>query len=53
MADEFLKLPAADQREVINAAAPQLGILPAVAEKETFKTRQSECRVIGQTCQCS
>ncbi len=36
MADEFLKLPAADQREVINAAAPQLGILPAVAEKNVW-----------------
>ena len=36
MADEFLKLPSADQREVINAAAPELGILPAVAEKDVW-----------------
>jgi hypothetical protein len=36
MADEFLKLPPADQREVITAAAPQLGILPAVAEKDVW-----------------
>lgn len=36
MADEFLKLSPADQREVINAAAPLLGILPAVAEKDVW-----------------
>ncbi len=36
MVDEFVKLSPADQREVINAAAPQLGILPAVAEKDVW-----------------
>lgn len=36
MADEFLKLPIEEQREVINAAAPQIGILPAVVEKDVW-----------------
>ena len=36
MADEFPKLPPADQREVINAAAPRLGMLPAVVEKDVW-----------------
>lgn len=36
MADEFLRLAVADQREVINAAGPELGILPAVAEKDVW-----------------
>jgi hypothetical protein len=36
VADEFLKLSPLDQREVINAAAPQLRILPAVAEKDVW-----------------
>ncbi len=36
MADEFLRLSAEDQREVINAASPQLNILPAVAEKDVW-----------------
>jgi hypothetical protein len=34
--DEFLKLTPEDQREVITAAAPPLGILPAVAEKDVW-----------------
>lgn len=36
MADEFLRLSSADQQEVINAAAPKLGILPAVVEKDVW-----------------
>jgi predicted nucleotidyltransferase component of viral defense system len=36
MADEFLKLSSAEQQEVINAAAPILGILPAVVEKDVW-----------------
>lgn len=36
MADEFLKLTSDERREVINAAAPELGILPAVAEKDVW-----------------
>lgn len=36
MADEFLKLASEERREVINAAAPELGILPAVAEKDVW-----------------
>ena len=36
VADEFLKLSPADQQEVINAAAPQLRILPALAEKDVW-----------------
>jgi hypothetical protein len=34
--DEFLRLPSADRREVINAAAHQLGMLPALAEKDVW-----------------
>jgi len=36
MADDFLRLSPEDQREVINAAAPELGILAAVAEKDVW-----------------
>lgn len=36
MATEFLKLAQVEQREVINAASPELGILPAVAEKDVW-----------------
>ena len=36
MATEFLSLPKQEQREVINAASPDLGILPAVAEKDVW-----------------
>lgn len=36
MADEFLKLEPEERREVINAAAPELGILPAVAEEDVW-----------------
>lgn len=36
VADEFLKLTTDERREVINAAAPELGILPAVAEKDVW-----------------
>ena len=36
MADEFLRLNSADQREIINAAAAELKILPAVAEKDVW-----------------
>src|SRR4030095_5857468 len=36
MADEFLRLSPEEQREVINAASPQLDILPAVAEKDVW-----------------
>ena len=36
MADEFLKLPREEQREVIVAAAPDLKLLPAVVEKDVW-----------------
>jgi hypothetical protein len=36
VATEFLKLSQEEQREVINAASPGIGILPAVAEKDVW-----------------
>ena len=36
MAAEFLKLDAQEQQEVINAAAPELKMLPAVLEKDVW-----------------
>jgi len=36
VADEFLRLAAVEQRDIINAAAPELKILPAVAEKDVW-----------------
>lgn len=36
MADEFLRLSAEVQQEVINAAASKLGLLPAVLEKDVW-----------------
>ena len=36
MADEFLRLSAEVQQEVINAAASKLGMLPAVLEKDVW-----------------
>ncbi len=42
MATEFLKLSAEEQREIINAASPAIGILPNVAEKDVWV-----CWVLG------
>lgn len=36
MASEFLKLSGEEQKDVINAAAPKVGILPAVVEKDVW-----------------
>ncbi|MFN8658149.1 MAG: nucleotidyl transferase AbiEii/AbiGii toxin family protein [Candidatus Obscuribacterales bacterium] len=36
MATEFLDLPSEEQKDVINAAAPKIGLLPAVVEKDVW-----------------